>query len=265
MLTDSEFLIYPDAQIHADAKIHPSVKVGQGSVIGPGVSIDAGTIIGPHCFIEKNTSIGKNNHFYFSVVVGTDPQDLKYDGQETYLKIGDYNTFREFVTLHRSAASGEATIIHNHNYFMAYAHVGHDCRLGNHILLSNAATLGGHVHIQDFAVLGGMVPVHQFCKIGAYSFIAGGYRVVKDVPPFVMAGGDPLAYKGLNATGLSRQNFTENDMKDIKGMYKLLYRGNNSLEKAIELIEKDFRTNKHGPLLLDFIADSNRGLIRPRV
>ena len=231
-MIDSRAVVSPQAEIAA------GVEVGPFSVIGPDVVIGAGTWIGPHVVINGPTRIGADNKIFQFASLGDAPQDKKYKGERTRLEIGDRNVIRESATVNRGTIHGEGvTRIGHDNLLMAYSHVAHDCRLGNEIVMSNVATLGGHVEIGDFAILGGLSAVHQFTKVGAYCFIANNAAVTRDVPPYVMAVGQPAKPHSINAVGLRRRGFTDAQVLNIRRAYRLLYRSGLKLKVALEQLE----------------------------
>ena len=225
------------------------------------MQIKDNTWIGNNVVICSGTEIGKNCKIYHSSVIGEKPQDLKLKGEETLTIIGDEVMIREFVTINRGTIESGKTIIGNKSYLMASTHVAHDCIIGESVIMSNLATLGGHVEIDDKVIISGGVLVHQFCKIGSYSFIGGGYRVVQDVPPFIMAAGEPLKYSGINSIGLRRNGYSINTRKNIKEAYRLLFREKISREKAISQIKNTFPDNPEVKKIISFIENSTRGLI----
>ena len=198
---DSRSVVSPKAQIGED------VSVGPFSVIEDDVIVGNGTTIGSGALIANGSRIGRECRIHHGAVLGTAPQDLKFRGEVTTLEIGDHTTIREYATLNRGTKEHWKTVVGNHCFFMAYAHVAHDCTIGNHVILANSVNMGGHVVIEDHAVVGGVVAIHQFSHIGRHSMVGGGFRVTKDVPPFVLAGSEPLAFTGLNTIGLKRRNF----------------------------------------------------------
>ena len=201
-------MIHSTAVVHESAKVDDSAEIGPFSVIGEGVSIGAGTQVGSHVVIDAWTEIGKNNHIYQYASVGAPPQDLKFAGEQTWLRIGDNNHVREFVTLHRGTAGGGGeTLIGSNNLFMAYTHVAHDCRIGDNVVMANAATLGGHVEVDDYAFFGGLCAVHQFARVGAHVMISGGSMVTQDIAPYTLAHGNRAHLVGLNLTGIKRRGF----------------------------------------------------------
>lgn len=259
--------VHPTAIVEEGARLDPSVEVGPYAVIGPHVSIGAGTRVGPHVVIQGRTAIGHDNTLYQFSSIGAAPQDKKYAGEETGLKIGDRNTIREFVTLNLGTTQDTGvTRIGSDNLIMAYVHVAHDCQLGNHLILANNATLGGHVHLGDWVFLGAFTTVHQFCHIGAHAMTAFTAAVSQDVPPFVTAAGNRAAPVGINSEGLRRRGFSVDQIQAIKRGYKLVYRSNLPLEKAkAALLAEEERSCDAAPhlrLLRQFIETSPRGIIR---
>jgi len=253
--------IHPTAVIDATAELDSGVAVGPYTVIGPRVRVGAGTDIGPHVVIRGPTRIGADNRIFQFASVGEDPQDTKYAGEETFLIIGDGNVIREYVTLNRGTVqdAGE-TRIGNHNLFMAYSHVAHDCRIGNHVIMANAASLAGHVKVQDWAILGGFTIVHQFCRIGAHCFCAMGSVVTKDVPPYVIVGGHPVQPRGINTEGLRRRKIDAATIQQIKNAYRVLYMSDRKLEDAVTAMRA--LDNDRVDQLADFVADRSRSIVR---
>ena len=217
-------MIDPRAVVDPTAELDEGVSVGPFSIIGAGVQIGAGTEIGPHVVIRGETRIGCNNHIFQFSSIGEDPQDKKYAGESTRLDIGDRNKIREFVTIHRGTVQdGGVTRIGDDNLLMAYTHVAHDCQIGNHVIMANAASLGGHVRLDDWAILGGFSIVHQFCRIGAHSFAAMGSVISKGVPPYIMVAGHPAHARGVNTEGLRRRQYSDQQISRIKKAYRTLY------------------------------------------
>ena len=256
-------MIHATAIIDPSAKIAPGVTVGPYSVIGAGVEIGANTQIGPHVVISGPTIIGKNNQFFQFSSIGSDPQDKKFYGELTRLVIGDGNIFRECTTVSRGTGQGGgSTHIGNHNLFMAYVHIAHDCVVGNEVTFSNNASLAGHVTVRDFATLGGFVGVHQFSEIGSYAFCAGGSIITKDVPPYLMVAGHPAEPHGLNIVGLKRRDFSEATLSILKQAYKILYRQGLTIQEAVLEMEPLAAEVPEVDLLIEFITHSERGIIR---
>jgi len=208
--------VHPNAYVDSSAELHDGVIISQGAIIGPDVTIGKGTEIGPNAFISGRTQIGINNKVYPSVFIGLDPQDLKYKGAHTEVIIGDNNTFRECVTINKATDEGEKTVIGNNNLLMAYTHIGHNCELGNGIVLSNSVQVAGHVKVEDKAIIGGCLGIHQFVHIGYLAMIGGMTRVDRDVPPFCLAEGHPGRLRGLNRIGIKRSGLIDNKDFDLK-------------------------------------------------
>jgi len=256
-------MIHATAIVHESAQIDDTAEIGPYVVIGEGVSIGSGTKVGPHAVIDAWTEIGSDNHIFQFASVGASPQDLKFAGEKTILKIGDRNKIREFVTLHRGTSDGGGeTVVGNDNLFMAYAHVAHDCRVGNQVILANAATLAGHVTVDDAAILGGLSAIHQFTRIGCHVMLSGGSMVTQDIPPYTMAQGDRAKTIGLNLVGLKRRGFSREALSAIKGAYKLMFRANLRQEEALSRIEEEYGSVPEVMVFADFIRGSERGVAR---
>jgi UDP-N-acetylglucosamine acyltransferase len=251
------------SSIHASAKLGVGVSVGPWSIIGPNVEVGDHTKIGPHVVIESNTKLGKNNIISPYVSLGSDPQDLSYRGEETYLEIGDDNIIREFVTMNRGSAAGTGlTKVGDKNFFLAYSHVAHDCCLGNHILMINNATLAGHVHIDDHVILGAFSAVHQFCRIGAYSFLSQATQISKDVLPYLLVKGLPGFPCGLNVVGLKRHGFGNEVIRGLKKAYQILYSSGLKFDEVIKQLKHLTETCSEVQSMLDLIEKSDRGIAR---
>ena len=247
--------------ISKKAQIGKNVSIGPYCIIEDNVIIGDNTKIDSHTIIKEYTEIGKNCNIFSHCVIGEIPQDKKYDGEKSHLIIGDNNTIREFCTLNRGTGESGLTKIGNNCLFMAYVHVAHDCILRNDIILANGVQLGGHVTIDNYGIVGGMTPVHQFCKIGMHAFIGGGLRVVQDVPPYIIANGEPLKFSGINILGLRRRKFSSTQRENIKKAYKLIYNSNYNISQAIEEIESTFNIDESIKDIIGFIKSSTRGLI----
>ena len=254
-------MIHKTAIISKKSRIGKNVSIGAYCIIEDDVIIGDNTSIGPYSLIKKFTEIGKDCRIFSHCVIGEIPQDKKFKDEITKLIIGDNNTIREFCTINRGTEESGETIIGNNCLFMAYVHVAHDCILKNDIILANGVQLGGHVEINNFAIIGGMTPVHQFCKIGKYAFVGGGLRVVQDVPPFIIANGEPLKFSGINILGLRRRKFSSEERNNIKKVYKLLYNSDYNTSQAIKKIESTFEINDSIQNIINFILSSKRGLI----
>ena len=255
--------VHPTAIVAPGARLHATAEVGPYAVIGPQVEIGAGTMVGPHAVIEGRTRLGERNKVFQFASVGAQPQDLKYAGEDSALEIGNENLIREFTTLHKgTTGGGGVTRIGNRNLFMAYAHVAHDCQVGNGCVLANAATLGGHVEVGDHVILGGLAAVHQFTRIGQHAFVAGGAMVVMDVPPFCTAQGDRAELAGINSIGLARHGFSEDQIGRVKEAYRILFRSKLPLEEAVERLRTELGDQSEIQTLLTFVTTSQRGLTR---
>jgi UDP-N-acetylglucosamine acyltransferase len=255
--------IHPPAVIATDAELAPGVAIGAFAVIGPGVRIGRGTIVGPHAVIEGPASIGEGNRIFQFASVGADPQDKKYAGETTRLEIGDRNVIRECVTIHRGTVQDHGvTRIGCDNLFMAYSHVAHDCVVGNQCVLANHATLAGHVHLDDWVIMGGLSAIHQFVQVGAHAFIANNAAVTLDVPPFVMAVGQPAGAHSVNAEGLKRRGFTPEQVRNIRAAFRVLYRSGLKLADASARLEALVGEQPELRALVEFLPRASRGIVR---
>lgn len=259
--------IHPTALVDASADLHESVEVGPYAIIGAAVSVGAGTRIGPHCVIEGETSIGQGNVFHPFCAIGRDPQDKKYAGEPTSLRIGNRNTFRECVTINRGTIQDKGvTTLGDDNWVMAYVHIAHDCVIGSHVIMANATNLAGHVEIGDHAVLGGFTGVHQFCKIGAHAMTGVGTVVLHDIPPFVMASGNTASAHGINSEGLRRRGFEAVRINRIRRAYRTLYKSGLSLEDARRALLESAAAEPDGredvDAICEFLAGVTRGIVR---
>jgi UDP-N-acetylglucosamine acyltransferase len=255
--------IHPTAIISPGAELAEDVVVGPYSVIGEGVRIGRGSTFGTHVVIEPWTEIGERCSFHPFSTIGGVPQDLKFKGEKTRVRIGHGNTFREYVTVNRATGQGSGeTFIGDGNFFMAYVHIAHDCRIGNHVIMANAATLAGHITIDDFAIIGGLVGVHQFVRIGAYAMVGGCSAIGQDIPPFMTASGIRASLYGLNALGLKRHGFTEERIAVLKRVYKILFRLKLTLKEGIKRVREEVESNPDVERLLQFIESSERGVCR---
>lgn len=256
--------IHPTAVISPKAEIGADCEIGPFCVIGDNVSLGANSRLRSHVVIERDTIIGERCDAFPFAALGGRTQDLKYKGEQTQLIIGDNNTFRENVTVHRGTTPETPTRIGDHNLFLCYAHVAHECRVGNHTIFSNNATIAGHVTVGDYAIISGLSAVHQFCRVGEHSMIAGLARVTQDVPPFMIIDGNPSATRGLNSIGLQRRGFSEDDIRALKTAYKKLF-----LKKDLNLgaqlkvfLEHDDSQNPCAQRLIEFIETTDRGVVR---
>ncbi|MHB1398940.1 MAG: acyl-ACP--UDP-N-acetylglucosamine O-acyltransferase [Trichloromonadaceae bacterium] len=256
-------MIHATAIVHPGAKIATGVEIGPYAVIGEHVCLGEGTTVGPHAVIEGWTEIGRDNRIFQFASVGAAPQDLKFHGEKSFLRIGDRNMVREFVTLHRGTESGGGvTVIGSDNLFMAYSHVAHDCVVGNRVILANGATLAGHVQVDDFAILGGLSAVHQFTRVGAHVMVSGGSMVAQDIPPYTIAQGDRAKTVGLNLVGLKRRGFSEQALRSIKQAYKIIFRSGLRQEEALQKIAAEVVSGPELEVFVEFIKNSQRGVAR---
>jgi UDP-N-acetylglucosamine acyltransferase len=252
------------AIISSDAALADDVVVGPYSIIGPHVTIGAGSTIGPHVRIEGPTTIGERNRIIGQCSIGTEPQDLKFKGERTELRIGNENVFREFVTINRGTVGGGGiTTIGSRNFFMAYSHVAHDCHIGDNTIFANNATLAGHVEVGDFATVGAFSAVHQFCRVGDHAFIGGGTIATQDVLPFVKTVGNrPAATYGINTIGLERKGFPKETIEALQRAYRLLVRSKLKREEALLRIEEELGFHAEVRYFAEFVRSSGRGVIR---
>jgi UDP-N-acetylglucosamine acyltransferase len=254
--------IHPTAIVNPKARIADDATIGPFSIIQGDVEIGAGTQIHSHALIADGARIGKNCQVHHGTVVSTLPQDLKFAGEETELVIGDNTVIREFCDLNRGTNNRGMSKIGKNCFLMAYTHVAHDCFVGDRVILANGVQLAGHVTIEDWVTVGGLVPVHQFCTIGQHSFIGGGFRVVQDVPPFILAAGEPLAFKGLNIIGLKRREFTPETIAQLRKCYRMLYMSKLNTSQALEKIRVEVTLIPEVQAVIQFIEKTERGFIR---
>ncbi len=255
-------------KIHPTAIIDINARLGENNEIGPFCRIGENVILGDNCILDSNvvidgnTTIGSGNRFFHSAVIGTEPQDLKYNGEPTKLIIGNNNTIREFVTINRSATLDEPTMIGDNNLLMAYAHIAHNCRIGSNVIIANAVNPAGHVHIGDFVTIGGMTAISQFVKIGAYSFVGGKSGITKDIPPFTRGVGFPYKVVGLNSIGLQRKGFSKQQIDSIKQVFRLFYYSEMNVSQALEKTTEISVPTAEQKFFIDFIKNSERGICK---
>jgi len=256
------------AQIHPTAIVDPTAQIGEDCQIGPYCVIGANVELGPECWLQHHVSlsgpsrIGRGNRFFAFSSIGQQTQDLKYTEEPTYLSVGDKNTFREFVTVHRGTSPGSITRIGNGGNFLAYSHIAHDCIVGNNVIFSNNGTLAGHVEVGDHAVIGGLTAIHQFCRIGSFALTGGCSKIVQDVPPFMIADGNPAKVRSYNKVALERNGFPEETHRAIKEAYRLIYRSALNLQQAVEQIRSDLPETPELTQLVAFVTSSPRGIIK---
>lgn len=255
-------MISPLAYVHPNAKLGNNVTVDPFAVINDNVIIGDDTHVMSHAVIMDFSRIGKGCKIFPGAVIGAIPQDLKFVGEETTVEIGDYTTIRECVTINRGTKDKWKTVIGSHCLLMAYAHIAHDCTLGDHVILANSVQLAGHVDVGEYAIVGGLAGAQQFTRIGAHTYIAGHSVIRKDVPPFVKAAREPMCYMGLNIVGLQRRNFPQEDIDQISQMYHLLFVGNHSVATGIERIKEQVADGPLKDNILSFITNSKAGIIK---
>jgi UDP-N-acetylglucosamine acyltransferase len=251
-------VIHPTAIVHPQAKLDPTVVVGPYAVIDEGVELGAHCIVGPHVYLTGLTTIGAHNVFHAGGVIGDAPQDLKYQGEPTRLRIGDHNVFHEHVTAQRANRPDTETVIGSHNFIMANAHVGHNCLVGSQVIMANGVLLAGHVEVGDRVFISGNCLIHQFCRVGTLALMQGGSAISKDLPSFTIARGDN-GICGLNVVGLRRAGFTAAQRLELKRLYRALFRSGKNLRAAVEAAQKSF-TSPAAKVLLDFVAGARRGV-----
>lgn len=250
------------------AYVHPQAKIAKNVVIEPFVNIEKnveigeGTWIGSNVTIMEGARIGKNCKIFPGAVISAIPQDLKYAGEDTIVKIGDNTTIREFVTVNRGTKANMETIVGNNCLLMAYVHIAHDCIVGNNVILANGATLAGHITIDDWAIIGGLAAVHQFVQVGKHAMISGGGMARKDVPPYTKAGREPLSYVGVNSIGLRRRGYESEQINAIQEIYRIIYLKNKNVSQAVNFIEANIKATPERDEILSFIARSTRGIMR---
>ena len=259
--------VHPSALVDPRADLADDVEVGPYAVVGPQVRIGAGTSIGAHAVLSGRTTIGRSNRIFPHAALGGIPQDKKYAGEDTELVLGDGNTIREFCTFNTGTAQGGGvTRIGSDNWVMAYAHVAHDCRVGDHCVVANAVTLGGHVEIGDWVILGGLTGIHQFVRVGSHAMAGGGTVLLQDLPPFVICNGNPASAHGLNSEGLKRRGFATEAIATLRRAYKAIYKEGltaaQSCERLAQMAEEDPESAGDLQALAEFIRSSARGIVR---
>jgi UDP-N-acetylglucosamine acyltransferase len=256
-------MIHPTAIVHAGAEIGQNVTIGPYAVIGDNVDIGDGTTVGTHAVIEPFASIGRECRIFPFAAIGGVPQSVKFEGERTYVKIGQGCTVREFVTIHRGTGfGGGLTEIGESCFLMAYTHVAHDCRIGHNVIMANNTTLAGHIEIGDYATVGGLVAIHQFVRIGDHAFIGGKSAVVKDIPPFVIAAGDRATLHGLNRVGLQRHGFSRETLAALKQTYRIVFRFGLTLKEAMARVQAEVAPIPEVIRFIEFLKSSQRGITR---
>lgn len=259
-------LIHPTAVISEKSEIAPSVKIGAYAVIGDNVKIGSQTTVGSHVVISGPTEIGANNRIFPGAVIGLEPQDLKYQGANSWVKIGDDNQIREYVTINRATDEGEVTVVGNHTLLMAYVHIAHNCVIGDEVVIANNVALAGHVQIEEKAIIGGVLGIHQFVHIGKLAMIGGMSRIDRDVPPYMLVAGNPARVRSLNLIGLRRRGYSSEEIAKLKKAFRILYRSGHSLEEALVQLEclADSETLQHLYRFVQGSRSSDRRGITPQ-
>lgn len=263
-MENAEVNIHPTAVVHPKAQLGTGVKVGPGAVIGEHCVIGDGTLIGANAVIGGWTTIGKNCEIFPSAAIGLEPQDLKFKGEKSFCTVGDNTVIREFVTISRATGEGEETRVGNNCLFQACTHVAHNCIVGNNVIMSNCAGLAGHVIVEDRVVIGGLAGIHQFVKIGRNAMVGGMSKLTQDLPPFVIADGQPARVIGLNTVGLSRAGMSEEVRRNLKNAFRILYRSGYSLSRAIEEMELQINASEELDHFMRFLRNADRGITRTR-
>jgi UDP-N-acetylglucosamine acyltransferase len=255
-------MIHKTAIIDPSAELDSSVDVGPYAIIEGNVKIGAGCSVGSHALVASGARIGKNVKIHHGAVVGTIPQDLKFEGEESTANIGDDVVIREFATVNRGTKESGSTDVGNGTFLMAYAHVAHDCKIGESVIMANSVNLAGHVKIDDFAIIGGVVPVHQFVRIGKHAMIGGGFRVTQDVCPYVLAGGYPLKVVGLNTIGLRRRNFPKETIATLEKAFRILFSSKLNTTQALKKIREEIELIPEIQDVLELVENSSRGIVK---
>jgi len=254
--------IHPTAIVHPNAKLGDEIEIGPFTVVEENVEIGNGTKIGSHVGIYNGARIGNNVKIYQGASVSNYPQDLKFAGEETFFYIGDNTTIREFVTLHKGTTATHVSKVGSNCLLMAYSHIAHDCQIGNNCILANAVQIGGHVHIDDWVIIGGVTPVHQFVKIGMHAMIGGGFRATVDIPPYVLAAGEPLRYTGLNVIGLRRRGFSNEQIYKLKDAYSIIFGKQYNFADALKIVEEKYPEDDLVKNILNFFSDRTRAVLK---
>jgi UDP-N-acetylglucosamine acyltransferase len=258
--------IHPTAVVHDGAVLDEGASIGPFCIVGPKVKIGAGSQLQSHVVVEGRTEIGSGCTVYPFSYLGQPPQDVKYKGEDTAVKIGNNNQIREYVTIHRASVKGDGvTEVGDGNFLMAYVHIAHDCKLGSHIVIANYSGLSGHVELEDHVMVGGLTGIHQFVRVGKYAMVGGFTGVGSDVPPFMLSTGTGTGRAklyGLNTVGLKRHGFSNEDVSELKQAYKILFRGNLGMSEAIKKVQEELPYTEHIAYLIEFIQKNKRGIIR---
>lgn len=258
--TRAATVVHPTAIVDPEAELGEGVTIGPWALVGPRVQVGDGTEVGPRVLLERDTRIGEDCRIANGAVLGSDPQDLKFKNERTSLEVGDRTVVREFATLNRGTAASGRTVVGSDCLIMAYAHVAHDCEIGNHVVLANSVNMAGHVLIEDWAIVGGLTPIHQFVRIGAHAFIGGGSRIPQDIPPYCRAAGNPPRLYGLNSVGLERRGFSDDVRRALKQAYRILFQSSENLSRALARVEEEVPALPQVRHLVAFVRGSERGV-----
>ena len=254
--------VHPTAIVDRSAHLSPGVVVGPYSILEPDVVVGEGTRIDSHVRIGRGTRLGRDNRISHGAVLGTEPQDVTYRDEPTVLEIGDRNIIREYATIHRGTAHSFKTVVGDDCFIMAYAHIAHDCRIGNRVVLANSVNMAGHVVMEDWVVVGGVVPIHQFVRVGCHAMIGGGFRIPQDVCPYALLGGYPLKTVGLNIVGLRRRGFSSERLAPLKAAFRLLFQSGLNTSHALERIAAEIEPTPELQHLVEFVKTSQRGIVK---
>ena len=252
--------IHPTALISPDAKIGNNVEIGPFAIVGDGCEVGDGCVLGARVTLERNVKLAPRVKVGVGSVLGSDPQDLKFKGEETWVEIGEGTTIRECATINRGTSYSHRTTVGRDCFIMSYVHLAHDCQVGNNVIISNATQLAGHIVVEDFAIISGVSAAHQFVRIGAHSFVGGCSRIAKDVPPYLKAVGNPVKLYGLNSVGLQRRGFPEETVRELKRAYRLLFRSELNVSQALERARAELTQTPEVVHFLEFIEQSDRGV-----
>jgi UDP-N-acetylglucosamine acyltransferase len=255
-------MLHPTAVVDSRAVLHLGVEIGPYAVIGPHVTLGAGTTVGAHAVIDGHTTLGRDCRVFPHAMIGQPPQDLKFRGERTYLKVGDRTVIREFATLNLATEPEQSTLVGSDCLLMAYSHVAHNCDLGDHVILANSVNLAGHVTIEDYAIIGGMTPIHQFVTIGCHAFVGGASRIPQDVAPYTLVAGNPAKLAGLNRVGLERRGFSPETLAALKLAFRIMFRSDLPVPEALERAREQVPASPEVAHFLAFFSDTRRGVSR---
>jgi UDP-N-acetylglucosamine acyltransferase len=260
MSAETSMGIHPTALVSPDARIGNNVEIGPFTIVGDRCEIGDGCVLGARVTLERNVRLGARVKVGVGSVLGSDPQDLKFKGEETWVEVGEGTTIRECATINRGTSYSHRTTIGRECFIMSYVHIAHDCQIGNNVIISNATQLAGHIVVEDHAIISGVSAAHQFVRIGAHSFVGGCSRIAKDVPPYLKAVGNPIKLYGLNSVGLQRRGFADETVRELKRAYRLLFRSELNVSQALERARAELEQTPEVVHFLEFIEQSDRGV-----